>query len=345
MTECDPLISIVIPAYNCEDCLERCVKSVAAQTYRNLEIIIVDDGSADQTPALCDSLASADSRIKVIHKSNGGTSSARNSGIDVSEGAYLGFVDSDDHIEPYVYERLMDAISMTGVKAAQISRDELNEDGTRRADVCVPPTQRSICSGRDFLKSLLLHQGDCSLCTKLIQRELFRDRRFPEGELNEDFKLFVSMLPETGDIVILPEQGYHVVYRSGSNTRKDSGEFPQIFTDIVNNADWVQRITDRDYPDLHDYAVRFGLIQRLDYMLHIPTGMMNGGNLFYVNVCGYLRRHYEDICKNPYLNDKQRRDLKILTRAPAAARKAHGLMMRMRRGMRKQRGCNEETKN
>ena len=292
----NPLISVIIPAYNCEDCLERCVRSVTKQTYDNLEVIIVDDGSSDATPELCDRLAAGDRRIRVIHKSNGGTSSARNAGIDISAGAYLGFVDSDDHLEPYVYSRLLDALITTGVKAAQISRDELNADGTRRADVCVPPAQRMICTEKEFLRSLLLHKGDCSLCTKLIQRELFGDRRFPEGELNEDFKLFVSMLPEIGDIVILPEQGYHVVYREGSNTRKDSGEFSQVFTDIVNNADWVQEITDRDYPDMHDYAVRFGLVQRLDYMLHVPTGQMTGKNKFYADVCRYLRQHYKDIC-------------------------------------------------
>ena len=334
MSSENPQISIIIPAYNCEDSLEKCAASVEKQTLEDIEIIIVDDGSMDGTSFVVTRLASLDDRIRVIHRANGGTSSARNVGIECARGKYLGFVDSDDHIEPYMYEKLLNAITENNVKAAQISRDELNADGSRRPDVCVPPEDLQICSADSFMKSLLMHKGDCSFCTKLVERGLFVGRYFPQGELNEDFKLLVDMLPEIGDIVILPQQGYHVVYSADSNTRKEDGQFSRVYTDIVNNADWVQGVVETrypkdKYPDLHELVMRFGFVQRLDYMLHIPIEQMNRDNGFYINVCVYLRSHYLDICSNAYLTDKRRLYLKMLSKAPVAVRKAHRFKMKL----------------
>ena len=206
-------ISVIVPVYNSIDCLERCVRSICAQTYSALEIILVDDGSTDGTDRLCEQLAGQDDRIVTYHKQNGGASSARNLGIDRASGEYLGFVDSDDYIEPYVYEKMMQVLSEKDCDVVQISRDEVDEDGVRLPDVCVPPKEVRFCETETFVKELLLHQGDCSFCTKLVKKELFAGHRFPEGVLNEDFSLLVDMLQEIDGIVILPEQGYHVVCR------------------------------------------------------------------------------------------------------------------------------------
>ena len=104
------LISVIIPVYNTEKYLDACVESVAGQTYDNLEIILVDDGSADNCPAMCDEWARRDSRIRVIHKKNGGQGEARNFGIEAARGEYIGFVDSDDIVSPVMYERLLDSL-------------------------------------------------------------------------------------------------------------------------------------------------------------------------------------------------------------------------------------------
>ena len=166
----DPLITVIIPIYNIMDCLERCVSSVCAQTYRNLEILLVDDGSTDGTGALCDRLAERDGRIRVFHKENGGSSSARNLGLQKARGEYLGFVDSDDFIEPDMYGRLMEQVKVGGYSIVQASRDEIDENGQKRADVCTPPEKVTFLSGEAFLRELLLHRGDCSFCTKLTAR-------------------------------------------------------------------------------------------------------------------------------------------------------------------------------
>lgn len=319
-----PLISIIIPIYNIMDCLERCVDSCINQTYKNIEILMVDDGSTDGTAALCDELKEKDVRIRVFHKENGGSSSARNLGIDKAKGEYLGFVDSDDFISPTMYEDLINAIQEHGVWIAQVSRDEIDEKGKKLPDVCTPPEKAFLCSSDEFMKELLMHRGDCSFCTKLMKRDLFADKRFPAGKLNEDFYLLLQMLKEVDGIYILPKQHYHVFYRIGSNTRtKDKNEFSRVFMDIVENADVAQCIVDKYYPELREVCIRFGLFQRLDYMLHIPVLQMTSENKFYVRVKKYLRNHWTDTITNPYLTKKNKVYLLLLTMAPKLVRVLH----------------------
>ena len=330
-TEQNCLISVIVPAYNILDCLERCVNSICAQTWKNLEILLVDDGSTDGTGKLCDLLAEKDDRIRVFHKPNGGSSSARNLGISMAKGKWIGFVDSDDWIEPQMYERLYEAATAAGTSIAQASRDEIDEDYHKRPDVCTPPEQGVTCTAEDFLKTLLLHQGDCSFCTKLIKKSLFEGHRFPEGKLNEDFRLLVELLCEGERVRILPEQLYHVVYRIGSNTRrKDKNDFSRVFEDIVENADYMEQLTRERYPELREYAVRFALVQRLDYLLHIPVGRMVDTDVFYKSVKQYLRGHFSDTRKNPLLDKKSRTYLTLLTIAPKTVRRVHGWTMKLR---------------
>ena len=325
----ETLISVIVPVYNIMDCLERCVKSICTQTWENLEILLVDDGSTDGTGALCDQLAKKDGRIRVFHKENGGSSSARNLGIREAKGEWLGFVDSDDWIEPQMYERLLEAALFSGASIAQASRDEIDEEGTRRPDVCAPPKEELPRSAEEFLRTLLLHEGDCSFCTKLVKRELFAGRAFPEGKLNEDFYLLVELLGTGAAVRIVPEQLYHVFYRMGSNTRrKDKREFSRVFVDIVDNADFIEELVGKTYPALQKEAVRFGLFQRLDYLLHIPVAMMTRTDAFYRNVKRYLRAHVKDTVTNPYLTRKNKIYLLLLTAAPKTVRRVHGWKMK-----------------
>ncbi len=324
-------ISVIVPVYNSMDCLERCVRSICAQTYTEMEILLVDDGSTDGTDQLCERLAAEDARILTCHKKNGGASSARNAGINRATGEYLGFVDSDDYIEPYAYEEMIRALEEGGYSAVQISRSEVDEEGRRLPDVCAPPEKEWFCDSETFLKELLLHRGDCSFCTKLFPREVFDGHRFPEGELNEDFRLLLEILQEIPGVFILPEQGYHVVCRSGSTTRKRTKDsFSRVFLDIVDNADRIQELVDRKYPRLHRHAVRFNLYQRLDYMLHVPISQMRADNDFYQRVKSYLRRHLADAVKNPYLTKKNKVYLLLFAAAPRTVRKAHACKMKLR---------------
>lgn len=320
----DPLISVIVPVYNTKEYLSRCVASICGQTYENLEILLVDDGSTDGAGTLCDELAAGDPRIRVLHKANGGSSSARNLGLDHARGAYIGFVDSDDFIDADMYRLLYEAAVQYGVRVAQIGRDETDEQGNRLPDICVPPADIQRISGRDFLRELLMHRGDCSFCTKLFERKLLETRHFPQGALNEDFHFLVRMLPEIGDILSLPPQAYHVFYRMGSNSRKtDKEDFSRVYEDSVVNADMVAALVDAGDRELVKTARRFGIFQRLEYLLHIPVSRMTRDNAFYRQVVRDLRRSFLPGLCNPYLTAKNKFYMTLFVIAPRGVRVLH----------------------
>ncbi len=322
-----PLLTIIIPAYNISEYLPRCVHSVMAQTYRRLEIILVDDGSTDGTGELCDELAKEDDRIRVYHKENGGSSSARNLALRYAAGEYIGFVDSDDYVEPDMYEELLKAIQRFQVPAAQAGRDEVDEKGNPLPDICVPPDRPLVIESGEFVKELLLHRGDCSFCTKLIRRDMFPEEAFPEGKLNEDFHLLVRMLPGMGKVASLPCRAYHVFYRIGSNSRKaDRENFSRVYADSVDNADMAAVIAKRDYPKLKDIAFRFGIFQRLEYLLHIPVSQMTQDNTTYRNIVIYMRKKWIKSMTNPVLTGKNKLYHTLFAIAPRGIRRLHAVL-------------------
>ena len=326
----DPLISVIVPVYNIEKYLERCVNSIREQTYTNLEILLVDDGSTDSSGTICDKFAEEDNRVRVFHKENGGSSSARNLGIAEAKGEYLGFVDSDDYISANMYELLVGAIHEFQAEVAQVGRDEIDEEGKRLPDICVPPKQKVFIESKDFLRELLMHRGDCSFCTKLVKKSLFENGTFPLGELNEDFRLFVSFLDKIRGVVSLPQQTYHVFYRIGSNTRKEGkNAFSRVFMDNVNNADRAEKIVAEKFPELESVAFRFGMFQRMDYFLHIPVVQMQKENAQYVAICRYVRKNWWKAIKNEFLTAKNKIYLTLFAVAPKTVRVIHKKLKRL----------------
>lgn len=331
------MISVIVPVYNTKKYLERCINSLLKQTYPDMEIILVDDGSTDGSGEVCDRFAAEDRRIRVFHKENGGSSSARNLGLDNAKGDYIGFVDSDDYVDADMYERLYAAVCEHHVNAAQIGRDEIDPDGNVLPDICIPPEKDECIAPEKFMEELLMHRGDCSFCTKLIRREMFfresqssLDYRFPLGVLNEDFHLLIQMLDRIGPMVSLPGYAYHVFYRLGSNSRKESGEnFSRVFADSVDNAGLAAEIVGRKYPGLEATAFRFGIFQRLEYMLHIPVAQMNRQNGMYRDIVGYLRRNWLKSMRNPLLTKKNKVYHTLFALAPRGIRQLHRKLRRM----------------
>lgn len=320
----NPLITVIVPVYNILEYLPRCVRSITAQTWQRLEILLVDDGSTDGTGELCDRLALEDDRIRVYHRENGGSSSARNMGLAHARGEYVGFVDSDDYIAPDMYERLYQGIVQFDVPAAQIGRDERDEEGRLLPDICEPPAEPVVIKSADFMRELLLHRGDCSFCTKLIRRDLFPREAFPEGRLNEDFNLLIRLLPGMGRLASLPKQAYHVFYRIGSNSRKaDKENFSRVYKDSVDNADIVAEIVKKEYPELAQEAFRFGIFQRLEYLLHIPISQMTADNGQYRDIVRYLRKNWLQSMKNKILTGKNKLYHTLFAIMPRGIRKLH----------------------
>lgn len=322
-------ISVVIPAYNIEDLLPKCVESLVNQDYPKelLEIIVVDDGSTDSTGKVADELSDRFENVRALHQKNGGSSSARNYGISEATGDYLGFVDSDDFVDSRMYSALMSTAIKYDADMVQISRDEIAENGDKLPDVVIPPTEIVEITPSEHLKTLLMHKGDASFCTKLVKRKYFGgELLFPEGELNEDFYLMIHMLEKINKLVILPQQYYHVFYRTGSNSRKkveDKDYFPSVFTDIVRNSDVALELVKKSHPELTDIAMRFGFVQRLDYLLHIPISKMTKDNAFYRDVVRYIRGNLGEIFANNYLTGKQKAYLMILAANPRGIRTLH----------------------
>jgi glycosyltransferase involved in cell wall biosynthesis len=318
------LLSVIVPVYNTKEYLERCVNSIRNQTYTELEIILVDDGSTDKSGSLCEKIALEDRRVRVFHKENGGSSSARNLGIKEARGNYIAFVDSDDYIEADMYAYLIEAIERTGAGMAQVGRIEESDGGERLEDVCEVPYQEVIFQPKEFLKELMMYRGDSSFCTKVVRKEYFLEEVFPLGELNEDLRLMVAILEQGASVLSLPYEGYHVVYRMGSNTRKEDREtFSRAYLDSVHNADRIYQLVREKYVDMLTEAERFGAYQRLLYLLHIPISRMNRANEEYRKIVKYIRKNRMRISKNPYLETKDKRNLFILSFFPKFTRWVH----------------------
>ena len=178
------LISVIIPVYKVEKYLCRCVDSVLEQTYTNMEIILVDDGSPDNCPVMCDEYARQDSRVKVIHQENAGLSGARNAGIDMAQAQWLAFVDSDDYLAADFLERLYQACVNTGSSLSvcrweYVRGETIPEHGTG---------ETRVYTGREMLANLYVPDGAYFVVAwnKLYRKELFEDIRYPLGRIHED---------------------------------------------------------------------------------------------------------------------------------------------------------------
>lgn len=210
------MVSVIIPAYNVEQYVERCVYSVTKQTYRNLEIILVDDGSTDCTGIICDKLAKKDNRISVIHKTNGGLSDARNAGIDVSRGEYISFVDSDDYIASDMLEHMMNAMCETDISMVVVGFWKQSGDAR---EYCGPNTER-VVSSEEALKDIYIgHEIYPASWNKLYRRALFNNNRFAVGMINEDSEIITKLLMECNRVALVSKPLYIYMIREGSITQ------------------------------------------------------------------------------------------------------------------------------
>lgn len=218
----EPLISVIIPVYGVEQYLDHCVESVTAQTYRNLEIILVDDGSKDHCPVMCDAWAGKDPRIHVVHKANGGLSSARNAGFDVATGEYIAFVDGDDWIEPTMLETMLGWMRKhTTADVVMCGTEKDYEDGRKEhIDGHLPERE---FSSDEALHDFLHHRSRMAsaVWNKLFKADFFTGTshiRFPEGLNNEDYYVLAQVYRTMRGILFNPKALYHYRIRPDSIT-------------------------------------------------------------------------------------------------------------------------------
>ena len=245
-----PLISVIVPVYKVEKYLHECVESIRNQTYRNLEILLVDDGSPDKSGEMCDALALEDSRIRVIHKENGGLSSARNAGLDVATGEYVSFVDSDDWITHDMYQRLLGLMQQ---HHAQIAAGGMQADTGKHFNPEYPKkADPDVFSRLDALREITKNQKITnSACDKLWKKSIFDTIRFPVGEYFEDFKTSYKCIDLVDTVVYDPHPFYIYRMTDSSITR---GQFhPRMFEDAYAAKARAVYYQEK-YPTLYGHA-------------------------------------------------------------------------------------------
>lgn len=241
----NPLISVVIPVYKVEEYLNRCVDSVINQTYENLEIILVNDGSPDNCPKICDEYAKKDSRIKVIHKENGGLSDARNAGIDKATGKFITFIDSDDYIDNDYVECLYNAIEEDGTKLSICSHRVIYDTGRI---IEKETKERTVLDSKKVLERILYDEGiDLSAWAKLYSIDLFKKVRYPKGRVYEDAATTYKLIDLCDKVSIASFGKYNYMIRSDSiSNNKFTSKKMDLITSTKEMTDYIYN----KYPDL-----------------------------------------------------------------------------------------------
>ena len=266
-----PLVSIIIPVYNVEKYLDKCIESIVNQTYTNLEIILVDDGSPDNCPQMCDAWAEKDSRIKVVHKENGGLSSARNKGLDIAKGGYILFVDSDDYISYDCVDILLKTLLENKCDLAVARYIETNNGRTKKK---VFSKKTFVFNEADYWNNYyvnLFSQTDISAafinaCGKLYKKELFDNIRFPIGKINEDTFTTYKIISECSKIAYIDKLVYYYVYRPSSITRSINSS-----KEIIKSLDVIDAMKERvNYFARNNFdknLIKYAYIDLLDYQI------------------------------------------------------------------------------
>ena len=214
------LVSVIIPVYGVEKYLDKCVESVIKQTYTNLEIILVDDGSPDNCPKMCDDWTKKDDRIKVIHKQNGGQGSARNMALDICKGDYICFIDSDDYVEPNYVETLLTACLTHNADIAICKIITIDEKTLKTEDIT--QFHNTIFADKNLVYNAYENQEiyTHSPCNKLYAKSIFKTLRYPEIRMCEDSAIYLQTFYFAKKIVAIPNVLYNYIIHTGSTMRR-----------------------------------------------------------------------------------------------------------------------------
>ena len=238
----DDLISIIIPVYNVEKYLKECLESVINQTYINLEIILVDDGSTDGSGNICDEYKKRDPRIRVIHKENGGVSIARNLGLNYVNGQYIGFIDSDDYVEPEYCEKLLKSIKENNVQCALCKFDKVYEKKNQNNTF----ESNYIMDANGLIMEILDVQKGFGFCTqKLWTKNALADIRYNENiKVGEDSLFCIESCKNINKVFVVNEKLYHYRFNENSLVRKFDEKYAQKYLRAMKET---KKYIDKNY--------------------------------------------------------------------------------------------------
>ena len=264
----DKIISVIIPVYNVAAYLPQCLDSLLQQRYRDLEILLVDDGSKDESGAICDTYAAKDSRIKVIHQKNGGGAAAKNTALRAATGRYLSFVDSDDYLADDAYSHMVELLESTG---SDVGVFGFSNEFRNRSESHIPHPQREEMTGNDYLRRFTTRDWTCALLwNKLYKRELFDGIFFEEGHRIDDeyftYKAFLKAKKVVCDNRIV----YHYRRRASSAMLNPAAR-ERLALDRIDFHAKRREIIKEQCPQLQkDFDIQF-----LDALTYLPTDPEN----------------------------------------------------------------------
>lgn len=302
------IISIIIPIYNVEKYLPKCIESILNQSLKEIELILVDDGSLDNSGNICDQYAKLDSRIKVIHKANGGVSSARNIGVKASSGQYIGFVDPDDYIDKDMYSKLYELCikSKSDIAICKLGR-EINGNIINKNDKETELELSNLEGMRELFKGELYR---FSLCNKLFKRKCFEGVIFPDGRIHEDLSTTYKLFASSNRSIYTSYMGYIYVKRENSILTSTYNEkrlqsfigWDEILQFIINNYSEImdQVIATFTYWCMDNIAYIFNQVKDIKLVIK------------YVNyIRKYTIKYYVYIKKNNILSNKYKFKVKL----------------------------------
>lgn len=302
-----PIISVVVPVYNVEKYLARCIESIMNQSFNDLEIILVDDGSQDKSGNICDNYAKYDKRIKVIHKQNAGLSDARNKGIEIATGEWIGFVDSDDYIEPNMYLELYNLVVQY---EADIAICGVCDCYANKKVFQTTHISEFSCSGIEALRLTLegkLLAG--TVCNKLIHCRLLKNARFLIGKTYEDAFFTPELLLNAKKVACTTRSLYNYWHRADSITTRT---FSSRRCDIIEAYQFTFDIVEKRCPELIPYAefrLYWSYFVVLDSML---TYKKYWTLPCYDKVCKFIKKNWHKIFRNPIFQSNRKYGLLAL---------------------------------
>ena len=303
----DTRISVIVPVYNVEEYLSRCVDSILAQTHSNLEVILVDDGAKDASGVICDGYAAKDPRVKVIHKKNGGLSSARNRGLEAAGGEYIAFVDSDDWIEPDAYAHLLHIMDKYDVKLVCGGRYDVDGDtGEKTVGLC--PAREEVISAEELAGRIFLWDGcDSSACDKLYHRSLLENFRYPEGKVCEDVPVTYRIVLAAERVAVSDKPFYNYFHRSGSIST--AAAITEKTFHFSRHTEEIYPYIRQHYPAIENQA-RYLRVRSLSHILLLleqaEKDTRKQFSAEYRHARKELKKHTGFILKSPYFGKKEK---------------------------------------
>lgn len=237
-------ISVIIPIYNVEKYLKRCIESIIKQTYSNLEIILVDDGSPDGCAKICDEYKNKDERIVVIHKKNGGLSDARNAGLEVATGEIISYIDSDDYVDLDMYEKMTKAMEEKNADIVVCGTNIDYEDGHTK--VKCEKEEKSFNREEALIELNSFKSFDMAVWNKLYKREVVDKIEFPVGKKSEDYFVMYQYFARAKKVVIINQAKYHYFQRSNSISRGKN-----VTHDYIEGSKSQKEFFKKNFPDLN----------------------------------------------------------------------------------------------